>query len=89
MTFVDRSFGFAFFFTPFEQRRRFPNQIVNYSMLKKYQTKFYRWVSIACITDTPGWVDYFTVIEGVWEFNEQLEKGANECLQPWYENTKE
>ena len=89
LTFIDGSFGFAFFFTPFEQRRRFPNHIVNYSMLKKYQTKFYRWVSIACITDTPGWVDYFTVIEGVWEFNEQLEKGAKEFLQPWYERTKE
>lgn len=89
LTFIDGSFGFAFFFTPFEQRNRFPNYIANYSMLKKYQTKFYRWVSIACITDTPGWVDYFIVMEGVWEFNEQLEKGTKEFLQPWSENTKE
>ena len=89
VTFADGTFGFACFFTPFEQRRRFPNHIVNYSMLKKYQTKFYRWVGVACITDTPGWVDYFTVIEGAWEFNEQLEKGAKEFLQPWYESTEE
>ena len=35
-----------------------------------------------CIADTPGWVDYLVVIEGEWEFNEQLEKGAKEFLQP-------
>jgi hypothetical protein len=81
--FDDGDFGFAFFFTPYEQKNRFPNYIANYSMLKKYQTKLYRWVSIACIADTPGWVDYFVVIEGIWEFDEQLEKDAKECLQPY------
>ncbi len=89
LTFNDGSFGFAFFTTPYEQKNRFPNHIANYSMLKKYQTKFYRWVTVACIADTPGWVDYFVVIEGVWEFDEQLEKGAREFLQPWDENMKE
>ena len=43
----------------------------------------------ACITDTPGWADYLVVIEGAWEFNEQLEKDAIEFLQPWNEDKKE
>lgn len=89
LTFNDGSFGFAYFFTPYEQKHLFPNRIANYSLLKKYQTKFYRWVTIACITDTPGWVDYLVVIEGAWEFNEQLEKDAKEFLQPLDEGKKE
>ena len=89
LAFNDGSFGFAYFFTSYEQKHRFPKHIANYSMLKKYQTKFYRWITIACITDTPGWVDYFVAIEGAWEFDEQLEKGAREFLQPWDENMKE
>lgn len=89
LAFNDGSFGFAYFFTPYEQKHRFPKHIANYSLLKKYQTKFYRWVTIACITDTPGWVDYLVVIEGAWEFNEQLDKDAKEFLQPWNEDKKE
>jgi hypothetical protein len=89
LAFNDGSFGFAYFFTPSEQKHRFPKHIANYSMLKKYQTKFYRWVTIACITDTPGWVDYLVVIEGAWEFNELLDKGAKEFLQPWDDDKKE
>lgn len=89
LTFNDRSFGFAYFFTPYEQKHLFPNRIANYSILKKYQTRFHKWVTIACITDTPGWVDYLVAIEGAWEFNEQLEKASKEYLQPLNEDKKE
>lgn len=88
MTFDDGSFGFAYYFTPYEKKSQFPNRIADYSLLKHYQTKFFRWVTIACITDTPGWVDYFIVIEGVWEFNEQLEKAVQERLQPLVDKGK-
>ncbi len=86
--FVDGDFGFAFFFLPYEQRHRFPNYIANYSLLKKYQTKLYNWVTVACIVDTSRWVDYFVVMEGPWEFDEILDKEAKEYLQPWDESGK-
>lgn len=89
LTFNDGSFGFAYFFTPYEQKHLFPNRIANYSILKKYQTRFHKWVTIACITDTLGWVDYLVAIEGAWEFNEQLEKVSKEYLQPLNEDKKE
>ncbi len=76
--FDDGSFGFAFFFTPYEKRREFPRHIADYTLMKKYRTKFNRWITVACITDTPGWVDYFVVIEGLWEFDERLEQAAKE-----------
>jgi len=34
-------------------------------------------------------VYYFTVIEGPWEFNEQLEKDSEKYLQPWEEKSDE
>lgn len=85
LPFIDGNFGFAYFFAPFSERDRFPNRMVNYSILKKYQTKLFRWVSVTCIVDTPSWVDFFTVIEGPWEFDEKLDQEAKEYLQPWEE----
>lgn len=89
MPFIDGNFGFAYFFAPVEERKRFPMWMVNYSILKKYQTKFDHWVSITCIVDTPAWVDYFTVMEGSWEYSEDLERDSREYLQPWTEESSD
>ena len=89
LPFIDGNFGFAYFFAPIEERQRLPNRMANYSLLKKYQTKFYRWVSITCIVDSLRWVDYFTVIEGLWEYDETLESNSKKYLRPWDEKAKD
>lgn len=89
MPFIDGNFGFAYFFAPVEERKQFPMRVVNYSILKKYQTEFDHWVSITCIVDTPAWVDYFTVMEGSWEYSEDLERDSRKYLQPWTEESSE
>ena len=89
MPFIDGDFGFAYFICPSEFRHTFPDHFIRYSILKKYQTKLYRWVTIGCISDTPSWVDYFVVVEGQWAFNEDLDADSKRLLEPWPGNGQE
>jgi hypothetical protein len=86
VSFLDGDFGFAYFFSPFELENEIPDRIMKYSILKKYQTKLSRWVTIACVSDKPGWVDYFVVVDGQWVFDQQLDDAAKKLLQPWSVN---
>ncbi len=83
MPFTDGDFGFAFFTCPSELENEFLDHIMGYSILKKYQTRFHKWVTIGCISDTSEWVDYFVVIGGQWVFDQELDAASNRLLQPW------
>lgn len=85
MPFLEGDFGFAFFVCPLELEKEFPDRILNYSLLKKYQIKLSRWVTIGCVSDTDGWVDYSVVLVGKWIYDQGLEDAAKMLLQPWPE----
>ena len=78
---VSAGFGVTFMFSPIERVNEFPGRLILYCQLKKYQTKVDRWVGFACIADTPGWVDYFYVIDNKWVFDEGLEKLVKQYLR--------
>jgi len=80
--FSKAGFGITFIFTPFERSSEFPNRLISYCNMKKYQTKIDRWIGIACIADTPGWIDYSIVIDGAWAHDDELEELVNKYLPP-------
>ncbi len=80
--FLKGDFGVTFMFLPIERSLTFPDHLIRYCQLKKYQTKVARWIGFACIVDAPGWVDYFFVLENEWLFDDELEKQVNKYLLP-------
>lgn len=75
-------FGVTFMFSPIERSSEFPDRLIGYCQMKKYQTKVARWIGFACIADTPGWVDYVFILDNEWVFDEELEKQVNKYLPP-------
>jgi hypothetical protein len=76
------SLGITYMIAPGEKRDELYRKLEVFCKMKKYQTKFERWLGIGCLVDKEGWVHVVGFLKGSWEYDQMIDEIVSEALPP-------
>lgn len=76
------SLGITYMFAPDEKRDELRLKLEGLCEMKKYQTKFERWLGLGCLVDKEGWVHVVGYLKAPWEYDQVMDEIVSQVLPP-------
>ena len=82
MPFLENKYGITIMTAPKSQKDDLARRLIGYCEMKKYQTKFDKWLGFGCLIDVPGTAHMAFINTNEWVYDEEFEKIVDQNLPP-------